>query len=166
MYRVIHKDNFDDLDEVMCMSNLRGNKIKVPHKMPFSFYFSQKRASHSIRVKPMFNPNELDEDLLGNLELHGDWKYTPGKNDKHVKSRLKNEMIDFFKTYKVLFAAVWEKQIEEDSVQDYFRGIISFRELIKEFKFYRKYEVQMDDIRSVQELESFVRKNSIFNMND
>lgn len=75
-------------------------------------------------------------------------------------------MKEFFKKYKVLFAAVWNKEIFEDVIVAYFSGNIDFQELIQEFDFYDEYEKEMKDIKNVAELEDFVRDNNIFNMWD
>ena len=155
-----------NLHDIMCMSNVRGNHIKNPSKQPFSFFFSGRQSSHGIRVKPVFDPNTFDETDAGNLELHGEWKYTPGTYDKHIKQADIDEMIDFFITYKVLFAGVWEFQIAPDTVQDYFKGLISLHELIEDSKFYGEYKDVLDDVCTVSELETVVREHNIFNMND
>lgn len=153
-------------DEIMCMANVRGNSVSVPHSLPFSFYFSRRNSSHGIRVKVVFNPNRLNINECGNLELHSDWVYVPGHNDKGVSSKIKNQMIDFFRKYKVLFAAAWEDVIQEDIIQDYFRGLITWNELIQSFDFYEEYKGDLDKISDVASLEQYVRKCNIFNMND
>ena len=94
-------------DSIMCMANLRGNQIVNPGGLPFSFYFSTK-IGHGIRVKPVFNPEKLSISSVGNLELHEDWNYTPDPEDQKISAKKKNEMYNFFRTNKVLFAAVWE----------------------------------------------------------
>lgn len=153
-------------DDIFGMSTVRGIKVNVPHRLPFSFYFSSKRSSHGIRVRPIFNPNRMIMDDAGNLELHGEWKYTQGRGDKHINKKQKDDMINFFKEYKVLFAAVWEEVLQEDVLQDYFRGTASLSELIYEFDFYSEYEDKLDKILDVRSLEKFVRKYDVFNMND
>lgn len=72
---IIYEDDFDD---IFGMSNLRGKYVKTD-KIDFSFYFSMQKASHAIRVKVSFNPSKVKETDFGVLELHGDWKFTPGK---------------------------------------------------------------------------------------
>lgn len=154
-------------EEIFGMSNVRGKLVKVPGKLPFSFFFSGKRGStHGIRVKPVFNPDRLAGSDLGNLELHSDWKYTPGKDDKDVSAKQIRQMKDFFRQYKVLFAAVWEEELEEDLLADYFKGSISWKDLMKEFYFYEDYSEEIDKIQDCSQLEDFVRRNNIFNMND
>ncbi len=157
---------YDDEHDIFCMSNLRGSTIKIPHKLPFSFYFSARESSHAIRVKPVFNPDRMSKSSFGTLELHGDWKFTPGPDDKNVSQKQIREMKEFFKKYKVLFAAVWEEELPEDSVQDYFKGFITFEELISELYFFDDYKKDMEKVKNIAELESFVRKNNLFNMWD
>lgn len=166
--KIIYED-YDETPEendIFCMSNIRGNKVVVPHKLPFSFYFSERESSHAIRVKPVFNPNRMSKSSFGTLELHGDWKYTPGPDDKNVSAKQVGLMKQFFKKYKVIFAGVWEVEIPEDSVQDYFKGIISFHQFLQECYFYDDYQEEMDKIKTIEELETFVRENNIFNMWD
>ena len=154
-------------EPIMCMSNLRGNMVKVPGKLDFSFYFSSRDGNnHGIRVKPLFNPERMRENLAGNLELHGDYDYTPGPDDTNVPSSKVSEMRNFFRYYKVLFAGVWENVMEASEVQDYFRGIIDFDQMLKGFDFYDVYVDELSGIHSIEELEAFVRNNNIFNMND
>lgn len=152
--------------DIFCMANLRGKDICVPHKLPFSFFFSERESSHAIRVKPVFNPNKISKSSFGTLELHGNWEYTPGPDDKNVSNKQIREMKDFFKTYKVLFAAVWEGKLYDVAVQDYFRGVNSWQDLLAEFYFYEDYKSEMKKIMNVAELEAFVRENNLFNMWD
>lgn len=100
-------------DAIFGMTNVRGvNVVTEPYGLDFSFYFSSKEGvPHGIRVKPIFDPSKMRKNLAGNLELHGDWKYTPGENDRKVSHSKMLRMIDFFRKYKVLFAAVWEEQL-------------------------------------------------------
>ena len=151
--------------DIFCMSNLRGKDIKIEN-VSFSFYFSSRESSHAIRVKPMFNPNRVSKSAFGTLELHGDWKYTPGPNDKNVSKHQISEMKNFFKKYKVLFAAVWNDVLQENPVINYFQKVISFHELISEFDFYDEYADDLDSIKDIQELEQYVRQHNIFNMWD
>lgn len=160
---IIYED--EDFDDIFGMSNLRGKYVKTD-KINFSFYFSMKKASHAIRVKVSFNDAKINESDFGVLELHGDWKFTPGRNDKDVSSKDIRNMKAFFVKYKVLFAAVWNKEIYEADVVEFFRKGITFSELLREFDFYDEYAEEMNKIQSVAELESFVRDNHIFNMWD
>lgn len=160
------KETNDYLFEV---SNIRGKNVKVPYKLNFSFYFSSKDAVegkdlvHGLRVKPIFNPEKMSVSNAGTLKLHSDWEYIPGKDDIGVKSKYINEMKDFFATYKILFAAVWEKAISPDVIYDYFRGVISFKELMEEFDFYNTYKDEMSNITTTNELNDFVEKHNLFN---
>lgn len=153
-------------EDIFGMADIRGRQVKIPHSLPFSFYFSERNSSHGIRVKPIFNPDRMHIEDAGSLELHGSWDFTPGRNDTNISSKSKKIMIDFFKTYKVLFAAVWEGEVQEDVVQDYFRGLISWEDMMSEFDCYTLYESDMKNISNVESLEKFVRDNNIFNMND
>ncbi|MCM1232842.1 MAG: hypothetical protein NC489_22180 [Ruminococcus flavefaciens] len=155
----------DDFDDIFGMSNLRGKYVKTD-KINFSFYFSMQKASHAIRVKVSFNDTKINESDFGVLELHGDWKFTPGKNDRDVPNKDIRNMKSFFVKYKVLFAAVWNKEIYEGDIVEFFRKGITFSELLHEFNFYDKYKKEMNEIKDVAELEDFVRENNIFNMWD
>ena len=75
-------------------------------------------------------------------------------------------MKDFFRTYKVLFAAVWEEELQEYALEDYLRGLCSWEDMMHEFEFYEEYHQELDQIQNCEELESFVRENNIFSMND
>lgn len=159
---IIYEGDFDD---IFGMSNLRGKYVKTD-KINFSFYFSMQKAAHAIRVKVSFNDTKINESDFGVLELHGDWKFTPGKNDKNVSNKDIQNMKAFFVKYKVLFAAVWNREIYEGDVVEFFRKGITFSELLQEFNFYDAYADKMSEIQNIAELEDFVRKNNVFNMRD
>lgn len=69
-------------------------------------------------------------------------------------------MKEFFREYLVLFCMVWDMQLREDVVQDYFRNLISFAELVKEIKFYTN---DMNGIETIEELEEYCRNNKLVN---
>lgn len=152
------------------MSNMRGKYVKNPHRLNFSFYFSTKDAVeskdlvHGLRVKPVFNPEKIISSKVGTLKLHSDWEYIPGNDDKDVSSKDINAMKDFFKTYKVLFAAVWEKVLEPDALYDYFRGIMDFNDIKQELDFYNEYKEDLDKIDTLTEFTEFVKQHHLFNL--
>lgn len=151
-------------DKILCMSNVRGRRVKVPHKLPFSFYFSGENSSHGIRVKPIFNPDRMIISKAGNLMLHSDWEYVPGPDDKSISSKDIAEMKEFFRTYLILFAAVWDLKLSDTAVQDYFEGIISLHELVQDFEFYQDWKEELDVINSIGELEDFCREHDLVNL--
>ena len=36
--------DLDDENALMCMANIRGNTVNVPHSLSFSFYFSVRNS--------------------------------------------------------------------------------------------------------------------------
>lgn len=151
--------------DILCMSNVRGRYVVNPGKLPFSFYFSSGAGMpHSIRVKPVFNPDRLVSSLTGTLKLCDDWEYIPGKNDTGVSSKDINDMKEFFREYIVLFCAVWDEQLSDGVVEDYLRGDISFSDMLKDFDFYELHSSELDNIKSISELESFCRDNQLVNL--
>ena len=155
-------------DAIFGMANVRGQYVVTePYDLDFSFYFSSKEGvSHGIRVKPIFDRARMKRSLAGNLELHGDWKYTPGDNDRKVSHSKMLRMIDFFRKYKVLFAAVWEEQLNEDTLQDFFRGFCTLHDLIQDLDCYGANQDILCIVSDVATLERLVRKYHLFNMND
>lgn len=151
-------------NSVLCMSNVRGNKVRVQKNLPFSFYFSAQQGQHSIRVKPMFNPTKLRDDLVGTLKLCDDWEYIPGPDDKDVSNDDIQKMKKFFRKYLVLFAATWDRQLADGDVYDYLVGDSTLPELIETFDFYSDYAKELDDISGVVELEEFCRAHNLVNM--
>ena len=95
--------------------------------------------------------------------MFGDYEYIPGKNDKDVKEKRINAMREFFIDYKILFAAVWEKVLPQDTLQDYFKGHITLNELIKDFYFYDEYEDILSDIDNLEDLRNVVCEYGLFN---
>ena len=150
--------------DVLCMSNVRGNKVRVQKNLPFSFYFSAQQGSHSIRVKPVFNPEKLSDSAVGTLKLCDDWKYIPGPDDKDVSSSDIAKMKKFFRKFLVLFAATWDRQIDDGTVYDYLVGDITLPELIEQFDFYEDHKADLDDITFVAELEDYCRSNNLVNL--
>lgn len=164
MYRVINTEGIACLDGVMCMSNVRGARVKTPSALPFSFYFSAKDGvSHGPKVKVSFDPEKLRIDRCGTLKLCDDWKFIPGQDDSNVKSRDIREMKSFFKVNIVLFCLVWDIHVSDPTVQDYFLGQASLQDIIQEADFYEDYRDDLDRITDVFELDNFCRDNNLVN---
>ena len=155
---------------LMEMANVRGNDVKLEYRLPFSFYFSTKNAVHSqhgIRAKVVWNPNKAPEGADGYFELHGDYEYTIGSHKYKPTPKEKETARDFFKKYKVLFAAVWESKLYDGDLQDYFKGRINLKELLSKFdNISERQYFDINHCNSLEELEQCVRKYKIFNMND
>ena len=150
-------------DDIFCMSNVRGSKVKVTNKLPFSFYFSGKQSSHDIRVKPIFNPDRMLISKAGTLKLCDDWNYIPGPDDINVSGQDIKKMKQFFKKYLVLFVLVWDNLLSDPIVEDYFVGDITLHELIQDLEFYIDYKSELDLIETVEELEKFCRSLNFVN---
>ena len=153
------------------MANAVGNNVKREKNLPFSFFFSSKKAvrgTHGIRVKILWNPSKAPADADGFLELHSDYEYIPGIHKYESSAEELSIARKFFKKYKVLFAAVWEDVISDPSqLVMYFYGKISWKELMKQFDTGNSdwnFYIQTTD--NVKELEQLVREENIFNMND
>lgn len=151
-------------EDIMCMANLLGRDIRVPNPLPFSFYFSTKNSIHGIRVKPVFNPEKMSADLVGTLKLCDDWEYIPGKNDSAVDGKSIRRMKAFFRKYKVLFEAVWCKQLQETTVTDFFRGFITLKDLITQFEFYNDYKTELDEIDDIDELTEYIYEINVLDL--
>lgn len=156
---------------LMEMANALGNNIKKEKRLPFSFYFSPKkvvRGAHGIRVKILWNPSKMGPDSDGYMELHGNYDYI--SNPKRYKPSQDeiNLARDFFKRYKVLFAAVWEDVIQDPSqVTMYLYDKISWKELMEQFDTGNSnwnFYIQTTD--NIKELEQLVKEENMFNMNN
>lgn len=151
-------------DTILCMSNVRGARVKRPSALPFSFYFSAKDGvSHGPRVKPSFNPEKLRMDQAGTLKLCDDWEYIPGKDDTGISMRQIQEMKAFFRANIVLFCLVWDLHVSDPTVQDYFQGQASLKDIITELDFYEEYRKDLDVIQDVTKLDKFCRDNNLVN---
>lgn len=156
-----------DEDLLMKMANLRGKDVKI-EDINFSIYFSPKQTDqHSIRIKVLWNRERMNSgNFDGVLYLHGDYEYKQNPNADN-----KPDMYDIFelkyfaKRYKVLFVAVWENKLDPNDVEDYFKGRLSFEELLTLF-----LDLDSDDYdkiqqaRNIKELEQIISENNIFNM--
>lgn len=156
----INENNLVENEYLIEMANVVGKYVKRPNKLPFSFYFSAQNDTHSIRVKPSFNNERLIKSQVGTLKLCDDWEYIPGPDDKDIKQKDINKMKGFFRTYLVLFCAVWDMQLSEYPVQKYFEGTFSLQSVIEDMDFYTK---DMDNINTIEELEEYCRKNNLVN---
>ena len=156
-----------DEDSLMEMANLRAKDVKI-EDINFSIYFSPKQTDqHSIRIKVLWNRERMNSgNFDGVLYLHGDYEYKQNPNADN-----KPDMYDIFelryfaKRYRVLFAAVWENKLDPNDVEDYFKGRLSFEELLTLF-----LDLDSDDYdkiqqaRNIKELERIVSENNMFNM--
>lgn len=151
-------------EDILAMSNVRGRCVKNPHSLPFSFYFSSGAdVKHGPRVKPMFNEAKLINSLTGTLKLCDDWKFLPGANDKDIKADKVSDMKAFFKEHIVLFCAVWDEQMQDATLEDYFKGDITFHEMLEDLDFYEEYKDELDRISTVAQLEEFCREHNLVN---
>lgn len=152
-------------EDMLWMSCVRGKDVKNPHQLLFSFCFSSgKGAAHGPKVKPMFNPEKLKLSLTGTLKLCEDWKYIPGKDDLSIDAGGIREMKGFFREYIVLFCAVWDENLQDGVLDDYFTGRASFEEMLKDLDFYNEYQSDLAAVHDVKSLESFCRSNNLVNM--
>jgi len=160
---VIEVSNEDFLFE---MANVRGAKVKVTDKLPFSFYFSGKNSSHDIRVKVLFDPEKIHIEDAGNLELHSNWDYVKGNEPRKISNKEIREMKNFFRKYLVIFCLAWDGMVNEEDCRDYFEGSISFKEFLGCLEFYKEYEDILNKISSIGELEKFCRKYNLVNFHN
>lgn len=153
------------------MSNVRGKTIKIEN-IDFSFYFSSKEDAnnqHGIRVKISWNREKVSSKLLdGYMELHGEYKYkSRNKPNTIPNEKDKNKAREFFKKYKVLFAAVWEDKLDQNDLVAYLREMINFENLLNNFESITEEQKKLiTQAKDLKDLEMKVRENNIFNMND
>lgn len=163
---------------LMEMANVRGNKVlEGGKKLPFSFYMSDKKAVHQvhgIRIKIFWNSNRVSGDADGYMELHGDYNYVQSSKNRPSSKDLAIAK-EFFRKYKVLFAAIWERVLDSTDVQSYLYGEISFKQLLgcfwfEDFPNNRDSQLlnfaRITHCTSLEDLEKCVRRFNIFNMND
>lgn len=155
---------------LMEMANVRGNDTKIEKNLPFSFFFTNKDAvhnQHGIRLKILWNPSKNPTDADGYIELHGNYDYTVGSHKYKPNGKEMYVLKNFAHKYKVLFSAVWEEKLYDGDLQDYFKGRMSFKELLSKFDgITEKQYYYLNHANNLQELEETVRKYKIFNMND
>lgn len=165
MKRYIKNDYYsEELDDITCMSNVLGEDVVHPGKLPFSFYYSTREGvPHSIRVKPIFDDSKMSIKRAGNLKLSDDWKYTPETGKKHIDHSAVRYMKEFFKDNIVLFCLVWDMQVNEPLLGKYLDGRLTLNEFIQKIDFYEDYKKDLDAITSVHELEDFCRSHHLVN---
>ena len=149
----------------MCMSDVRGRRIKVEPNVNFSFCYSPRNSSHGPRVKIMPDPDRIRSSEMSNLRLSGDWRFTPNWQSSRMSAKDVADVKEFFRKYLILILIAWECATEdESSIRDYLEGELSLHEFIQELKFYDEYQNELDTISSVSELEDFCRENDLINM--
>ena len=152
------------------MANVRGIDVSIEDRLPFSFFYSSKKAvhnQHGIRLKVLWNPSKSPENADGYLVLHGDYEYIRGNKKYKPTSKELSLLKNFAKKYKVLFSAVWESKLYDGDLSDYFKGRISLKELLSKFiDIGEKGYYLLNHCNTIEEIESCVRKNKLFNMND
>lgn len=151
-------------EDITAMSNVRGNLVKNPNKLPFSFYFSSKNGNvHGPRVKTSFDPSKLRLSKTGTLKLCDDWEFIKNPQDRDVSESEIKKMKEFFRKYLILFLLVWDDYIGDPVLEDYFEGDITLHEFITELDFYEEFRDILDEINTVEDLETFCRENGTFN---
>lgn len=153
------------------MANVRGLDVKLEgDSFPFSFYFSSKssvRGAHAIRATVLWNPSKMPKDADGYMELHGSYAYISGSHKYQPTGRELKAAREFFKKYKVLFAAVWEEKLCEGYLGDYFEGKLKLHELLSKFEDLKERQYyDINHCKTLAELEDCVRRNKVFSMND
>lgn len=153
----------------MEMANLRGNDIKLHSSIPFSLFISSEKAVrgvHAIRVKVLWNPNKMTATPDGELQLHGSYDYKVYSHKYKPTSSELSLLKNYCKKYKVLFAAIWESILDPTDFIHYQEGLINFKELLTKFDLSGKNYYLVNHCNNVEELESCIRENKIFNLWD
>lgn len=154
---------------LMEMANIRGNDIKLADRLPFSLFISNKQVvhgAHAIRVKVLWNPNKMTATPDGQLELHGNYDYTVFSHKYKPTAKELELLRNFCRTYKVFFAAVWEGVLDATDFVHYLEGTITYTQLISSFDLTGKDYYNVNHCKTIQELETCIRRNKIFNMNE
>ena len=151
-------------EDMMCMSDVRGTRIKVEQNVPFSFYYSARNSSHGPRIKIVFDPNKIRQSKLSNLQLTGDWDFDPNPLADNIKSKEVNQARAFFRKYLILLLLAWEELLDDEaSVRDFLEGIINIHQFVQCIDFYEDYKSDLDKVQDVSELEDFCRINDLVN---
>ena len=160
------KDLYPDNELLCLMTRITAEKVKSDN-IDFSFYYATKvEMQYGIRVKIVWNHSRLTQ--LDTLELHGKYGYNirdPRKQNNVSAERL-NKAREFFKKYKVLFAAVWECVLDPNFIAFYLYQYINFKTLLSEFMLKEDELSLLEKASNLSELEAIVRKHKIFTMND
>lgn len=169
--RLLFEEYLQDPSMVLMeMASVVGNKVKLEVGLPFSFHFCDRGAVHSqhgIRAKILWNPSKAPSSADGYIELHGSYEYTAGSHKYRPTAKELQVARDFFKKYKVLFAAAWEEVLVPDDVADYLKGNLNWNELVGSFyNLHRSTLAVLQHCKNLKDLEYAVRKNRAFNMND
>ena len=152
-------------EDFPCLCDMTGKFVLVEY-INFSFEFAIKSnvQHNAIQVVINWNRDRLSGTKDGYMNLWGNYKYVRYEYGQDASNEEISEARDFFMKYKVLFAAVWEENLDPDSVRDYLRKILSFDELKESF--YDVPEGIFKDAKTIADIEDIIRKNKLFDMND
>ena len=152
-------------EDFPCLCNMTGKFVLIEY-INFSFEFAIKsNVRHkAIQVVINWNRDRLSGTKDGYMNLWGNYKYVRYEYGQDASNEEISEARDFFMKYKVLFAAVWECKLDAWKVRDYFRRLMSFDELKREFEDIPKDILK--DAKTIADIEDIVRKNKLFDMND
>lgn len=151
-------------DGFLCTTWVGGKWVRNSGPLAFSFYlYARDSLSHGPRVKPIFNSGKPKDTFAGVLKLCDDWEYTPGPQDSTIGADQIREMKAFFRKYLVLFCAVWNLQLDDPTVGDYFEGEVDFDEVIQSLDFYDEFKRELDQVHDAESLEVFCRLKNLVN---
>lgn len=171
MHFICIKEDSDLLNEDVLweMANARGKWVKTDN-INFSFHFLTKNEMrHAIRVKITWDREKISNgNFDGYIEAHGDYRYYQSPKSKaHPSKKEIDRARMFVRKYKVLFAAVWEKKLDQNAVLGYFEGSLSFGQMLSRFEYITEKQYYIiNHCKSLTELEKVVRENKIYNIND
>lgn len=155
---------------LMEMANIRGIDMVIERSLPFSFFFTSKKAvheRHGIRLKVLWNPSKNPENADGYIELHGNYDYISGSHKYKPTNKELAILRDFAHKYKILFTAVWEGKLYDGYLQDYFKGRLSFKNILTKFEnISERHFYLINHCKTVEELYQCVKQYHIFNLNE
>ena len=138
---------------------IKGKDCKVEN-INFSFSICNDDDIGEVNIEWNDNGGNSFEGIFSLI----DYKYY---QTYETKKRLTQEEIDFarefFKKYKVLFAACWSNVLHPIDLKNYFEGKISFDSLLNEF-YNVDYFDKLSKVETLDDLSYVVREYNMYNL--
>lgn len=148
-------------DDMLCLSCVRGIEVVRPYQLPFSFYFGAKQGNlHNIQIKYIFNSERIFLSKTSILNLCGNWSV-----DNDISSSDRDILLEFFRTYLILFILVWDEYMQDGTVQDYFEGRADLQDILDDIDFEDvEANLAVRKAKSIAQLEQICRDNNFVDM--
>lgn len=163
-------ENTESLYEMAKLTRKNAD-LNVCGDIPLFIYFSKSNSSHSPRVKFYGGTKEVDStDLSPSMQFSengvGDIILQSWMNKKNCPNAFDKQIIEqvgtFVNKFKSLLLLVWFKRLDEDDLLEYFKGRLSWRDLLDCVEINENLKQQFISNNSLGALEKYCKENDLY----